>query len=139
MWGCVWNLLLLLSFKHHIPGVGVLIHFLTGTPTPVLEKDGEHWSPRTTDVFLALSLLCIQTSRRLLECLFVIEHSNRKMHAIHYIMGLYFYTSIGPTAMLHLNSSGEYSDLIYVSFLGGNLSVPYTMLCLLTMVSTGSN
>lgn len=109
MWGCVWNLLLLLSLKHHIPGVGVLVHFLTGTPTPVLKEDGQQWSLQTTDVFLALTLLFIQTSRRLLECLFVIEHSDRKMHVIHYVMGLYFYTATGPTAMLHLNSSGEYS------------------------------
>lgn len=98
-----------MSLKHHIPGVGVLVHFLTGTPTPVLKEDGQQWSLQTTDVFLALTLLFIQTSRRLLECLFVIEHSDRKMHVIHYVMGLYFYTATGPTAMLHLNSSGEYS------------------------------
>lgn len=87
--------------------MGVLIHFLTGTPTPILKEDREQWSPTTTDVFLTLTLLLIQTTRRLLECLLVIEHSNRKMHVIHYVMGLYFYTAVGPTAMLHMNRSGK--------------------------------
>lgn len=107
MWGSIWNLLILLSFKHHVPGVGVLIHILTGTPTPLLKKNAEQWSQHTTDTFLTLGLLLLQTFRRLLECLLVIEHSNRKMHAIHYVLGLYFYTAIGPTAMLHISGGGE--------------------------------
>ena len=59
------------------------------------------------EVLLTLVLLLVQTLRRLLECLYVTRHSQRKMHMIHYVLGLYFYTAVGPTAMLHLHHTGE--------------------------------
>ena len=93
---------------HPLPGVGVLIDFLAGPPGRG-ENEGQ-WSQRKADVFLTLLLLFLQTLRRLYECVFVVEHSDRKMHAVHYVLGLYFYTAVGPTAMLHLNESGEYSS-----------------------------
>ena len=92
-------------FRNQIPSVGVLVNLLTGTPVPT---HGRQWSQQQMDVFLALILLFLQTLRRLVECIFITEHSDRKMHAIHYVLGLYFYSAVGPTALLHLSKSGEY-------------------------------
>lgn len=65
------------------------------------------WSSVELDVFLTLLLLYIQTFRRLLESMFVTRYSNRQMHIIHYILGLYFYTAVGPTAMISLVNTSE--------------------------------
>ena len=88
-----------------IPVVGILVDLLTGSSTH--EENEGQWSQRKVDVVLTLFLLLVQTLRRLFECLFVVEHSDRKMHAVHYVLGLYFYTAIGPTAILHLSGRGE--------------------------------
>ena len=87
------------------------MEYLTGPPA-LGEKEGQ-WSQQKADVFLTLLLLFSQTLRRLYECLFVVEHSDRKMHAVHYVLGLYFYTAIGPTAMLHLSESGEHGSVCF--------------------------
>ena len=75
--------------------------FLSGLPieeechTPGLTQ--QHF-----DTLVAMTLLCLQVSRRLYECLFVSVFSNSKMHFLHYVLGIYFYTALGPTALLHI-------------------------------------
>ena len=59
------------------------------------------------EVFLSLSLLLFQTLRRLLECLWVTRHSKGRMHAVHYLLGFYFYTAVAPSATLHLSQESE--------------------------------
>ena len=56
------------------------------------------------NIFLVLLLLCIQVTRRLYECLYMTIFSNSWMHIIHYVLGLYFYSAVGPTALLHIQS-----------------------------------
>ena len=34
------------------------------------------------------------------------------MHIVHYVLGLYFYTAVGPTALLHLNSGVIIEDIL---------------------------
>lgn len=89
MWGSFWNIFLLTAFT-------VEIIRTAGDEDSVLER-------KEIEVFLALSLLSLQTIRRLLECVFVTHHSTCTMHCIHYILGLYFYTAVGPTALLHIH------------------------------------
>ena len=62
------------------------------------------------DVYLTLLLLFCQTLRRLLECQYLTRHSERKMHVTHYLLGLFFYTAVGPTAMLNLSHIREFCE-----------------------------
>ena len=62
------------------------------------------------DVWLVLALVCMQVTRRLYECLFVSVFSDSKMSILHYILGVYFYSCVGLTALLHLGS-GEQNTL----------------------------
>ena len=114
VWGFIWNSLLLVSFilthsrGSEIPGVGVVIDFLTGPPVQGGARTREGvWSQQQVDVLITLVLLCLQTFRRMYENFFVTVHSDRKMHAVHYVLGIYFYTAVGLTAMLHLNHESE--------------------------------
>ena len=64
------------------------------------------------DTLVAMALLCLQVSRRLYECLFVSVFSKSKMHFLHYVLGIYFYTALGPTALLHI--APRSSKLCYI-------------------------
>ena len=60
------------------------------------------YSLQCFEVLLALILICCQVVRRLYECVWVNVFSDSNMHIAHYILGLYFYTALGPTALVHL-------------------------------------
>ncbi len=85
----------------HLPLLDPIVEALVGKFVTL--RSG-HLTRAHFEVWLVLFLVCLQVSRRLYECLFVNVFSNNKMGLAHYILGLYFYTSVGLTALLHLDS-----------------------------------
>ena len=69
-----------------------------------LHRHNDGVSQREVDVAMVLLLVCVQVSRRLYECLCVSVFSESRMHILHYVLGMYFYTALGPTALLHLTT-----------------------------------
>ena len=62
-----------------------------------------HWPMPTlcqTEAMLTLALVCLQVARRLYESLFVTVYTESQMHVLHYVLGLYFYSALGPTVLL---------------------------------------
>lgn len=59
------------------------------------------------ETLLVLFLITIQVSRRLYECFCVSVFSDSEMSIVHYCLGMYFYSSVGLTALLHLEA-GRY-------------------------------
>ena len=106
IWGVIWNYFLFsvftlkCIFHSNIP-IPITIDTLTGG---LLHRECTEVSQYHFNVFVVLLLLCVQVSRRLYECLYVSVFSTSRMHLVHYVLGLYFYTAVGPTALLHLNS-----------------------------------
>lgn len=108
-WGMVWNLSLLSHYLSdcvtdtsiELPLINQLLRALTGqyVQAKCLAKTQLHF-----DTLIVLSLVCIQVMRRLYECLFVSIFSDSLMSLSHYCMGLYFYTALGLTALLHLDT-----------------------------------
>ena len=43
--------------------------------------------------------------------------SDSKMAPVHYILGVYFYTALGPTALLHLNSGTVIFSLVHLQLI----------------------
>ena len=84
------------------------------------------------NVFIVLLLLCVQVTRRLYECLCVSVFSSSRMHLVHYALGLYFYTAVGPTALLHLKSGESYIHVADITALC--TCTNYSMLCTLSLV-----
>ncbi len=119
-WGLIWNLsiltLYLLSCMAGLPSspdpltavLGPVIGPLVGVDLELAcrsETAGGGITQKQFDVAVVLCLVCVQVARRLYECLFVSVFSpDGSMHVLHYIMGLYFYSALGPTALLHLTS-----------------------------------
>ena len=109
VWGVLWNYSLFAAFTLRcifhsdisIPIIGAFVDTITGG---LLHRVCDGVSQYHFNVFLILLLLCVQVSRRLYECLYVSVFSSSRMHIVHYVLGLYFYTAIGLTALLHLNS-----------------------------------
>lgn len=109
IWGVFWNYSLFsvytLKCIFHsdtsIPIIGSMVSTLTGG---LFQHQCTAAGQHHFNVFLVLLLLCVQVSRRLYECLYVSVFSTSRMHAVHYLLGLYFYTAVGPTALLHLKS-----------------------------------
>ena len=110
VWGVVWNYSLFCIFTLNciilhsdisIPIIGPIVDILTG------EREHTEVGQYHFNVFLVVLLLCVQVTRRLYECLFVTVFSSSRMHIVHYVLGLYFYTAVGLTALLHLQS-GRY-------------------------------
>ena len=56
------------------------------------------------EVVIAMAMVCLQIGRRLYECLFVSTFSDARIHWLHYVLGVYFYTAIGPVIFLHLDN-----------------------------------
>ena len=77
------------------------------------------------DMLVAMALICLQVSRRLYECLFVSVFSKSKMHFLHYVLGVYFYTALAPTALLHI--APRPSKLSYI--LPVNLNFNFKLFC----------
>ena len=96
-----------------IPSIDSNINTLTGG---LLHRECTEISQYHFNVFVVLLLLCIQVSRRLYECLYVSVFSISRMHIVHYVLGLYFYTAVGPTALLHLNSGVIIEDILQHNF-----------------------
>ena len=78
----------------------------------------DHISQMELDVAIALCFVCVQVARRLYECLFVSVFSqDGRMHILPYALGLYYYTALGPTALLHLSSGTAVSESVYTNAL----------------------
>ena len=57
-----------------------------------------YYTIRASSIFLALSMLSIQTLRRLYECLFISKFSQiSKIHLGHYLLGIFFYMLVNIT------------------------------------------
>jgi 3-oxo-5-alpha-steroid 4-dehydrogenase 3 len=57
------------------------------------------------EVLLGLGLLFLQTSRRLYECVAIVDYSKEaKIHVSHYLLGYIFYLLRAPLVVLHLTS-----------------------------------
>ena len=62
------------------------------------------------EVLLGLGLLFLQTSRRLYECVAIVDYSKEaKIHVSHYLLGYIFYLLRAPLVVLHLTSYGTYA------------------------------
>lgn len=114
LWGTLWNVLLLVHFTTSCvlqspwTAVGRLLNSCleTALGNPLHLSDGCHFDARCRfEVLASLILICLQVSRRLYECLSVsVFSSSATMHVFHYVMGIYFYTAIGPTALMQMGS-----------------------------------
>lgn len=109
-WGTVWNYLLLYMFVTEC----LMGEQLAGVPVlglwPILARLDLSVSNccsvvtlHCVEVLLVLVMVCCQVTRRLYECLFVSVFSESSMHVIHYLLGFFFYTALGPTALQHLH------------------------------------
>lgn len=113
MWGVLCNFSLLLYYTSHcllhsqLPLLGPVIESVLGD---FVSSRCESLSQAHIEVLLVLTLVCLQVSRRLYECLFVSMFSDSKIGAFHYLLGIYFYSCVGLTALLHLKS-GEQKKL----------------------------
>ena len=57
-------------------------------------------------ILIALSLVSIQTGRRLLECLYLtVFNDDSKIHVLQSVFGVFFYTALGPGILTQLNRS----------------------------------
>ena len=75
---------------------------LVHTLLPLQMSGQAYYSLQCFEVLLALILICCQVVRRLYECLCVTVFSSSSMHFVHYVLGIYFYTALGPTTLTHL-------------------------------------
>lgn len=109
IWGSIWTYALFVNFllhcitgsNHSIPIVHNIFSAVIGD-----RECGEGITQHHFDTFVVLFLLCVQVTRRLYECFYVsILSPAAKMHPIHYLLGVYFYSMVGPTALLHMSYS----------------------------------
>lgn len=56
------------------------------------------------DVAVVLGMLSVQVTRRLYECLCVSVFSDARIHLLHYVLGVLFYTAVALTTLLHLDN-----------------------------------
>lgn len=104
--GCFWHFYAL-SFIWNSSLLGLVVYawFLGGTfPQKLIgllmyltyypDEPSSHLS-----IILAMILIVVQATRRTYECFFVSSYSNSKIHLIHYVMGLYFYLSLGLSVL----------------------------------------
>ena len=106
-WGLVWNLVVLYHFTSTLSGrngsgvatsVSYLLQILFFPNTP--PQSPCCCTPLHTQVLLALLLVCFHTGRRLVECLCVTVFSEEsKIHLLHCVFGMFFYTALGPGAL----------------------------------------
>ena len=78
--------------------------FITGHDSEVvITEQQRRFGTCQFEVVLALVLQTLQVTRRVLECLFVNKFgSNSKMHMLHHLVGLFFYTWNGTTILSQL-------------------------------------
>ena len=130
VWGVIWNYTLFSVFTlkcifHSNSPISIIdstINTLTGG---LLHRECTEVSQHHFNVFIVLLLLCVQVSRRLYECLYVSVFSTSRMHIVHYLLGLYFYTAVGPTALLHLNSGVIIES--FLAYLHSSITYPYPL------------
>lgn len=134
----MWNVTILFYFTStcilrastRIPFLAEAIEFLTGLD---MERKCSQMSftQEIFDTLVVLILVCVQVFRRLYESLCVSVFSDAKMHVLHYILGIYFYTALGPTALLHLHSAaGECMWCSFKASLGYKVAVLYPLVLL---------
>ena len=127
VWAVTWDLLVLVHLvlvllvrkPAGLPLVGHILNALTslyitppqsGTPMQCTQTEWE--------VLTGMSLLLLQASRRLYECLFVLDLSKQaKMHLLHYLVGYLFYTLAAPTMVLHWRQGGRQTEYLLRSSL----------------------
>lgn len=117
VWAVTWDLLvfvhlvlvLLLRKPGGLPFVGHILHALTSLRvTPPQGRTALQCTQTEWEVLVGMFLLLLQASRRLYECLFVMDMSKQaKMHLIHYLVGYLFYTLGAPTMVLHWKQGGR--------------------------------
>ena len=117
VWAVTWDLLvfthlvlvLLLRKPSGLPFVGHILHVLTSLHvTPPQSGIALQCTQTEWEVLTGTFLLLVQASRRLYECLFVLELSKQaRMHLTHYLVGLLFYTLGAPTMVLHWKQGGK--------------------------------
>ena len=116
-WGVIWNYSLFSVYTINcifhsgisIPIIGPVIDSITGS---LFQQHCSTLSQCHFNVLLVLMLLCVQVTRRLYECLYVTVFSKSRMHIVHYVLGFYFYTAVGLTALLHLRA-GMCRDVVW--------------------------
>ena len=115
-WGCLWTGLILVHYTltciassgedgggGGLPGVGVLLHVLTGD---LLQRECVDVTQYHFDTLVVLTLIFLHVFQRLCECLCVHYPSpSSQMHLLHYLYGLYFYTAVALTPLLHTAKS----------------------------------
>ena len=116
-WGLLWNSVMLYYFYCYVAEKNSTISLLV---KPVLQL---FYYPNTNplphppccctsihlQVFLGLLLVCIQTGRRLVECLFVtVFNNNSEIHSLHFVFGIFFYTALGPGVLKLVHQSNNY-------------------------------
>ena len=110
LWGVIWNAIILYYY--------VSVHLFSQS-TPLLKPlifslyiAFYPYQPQETtccctqqhlEVLLALILVCFQIGRRLYESLFITEFGSSKMHLLHFVYGVFFYTALGPAVLSHLS------------------------------------
>ena len=112
VWGVIWNCNILYHALIHcviypfvqIQGIDQVMRTVTGDY--VLFRcyglTRYHF-----DALFVLSLICVQVLRRCHECLLVSTFSDSRMSIVHFCLGMFFYSAVGLTALLHLEA-GRY-------------------------------
>ena len=94
--------------------MGHILHALTSLRiTPPQSGTALQCTQTEWEVLVGMFLLLLQASRRLYECLFVMDMSKQaKMHLIHYLVGYLFYTLGAPTMVLHWKQKGRQIEFL---------------------------
>ena len=108
-WGVIWDCSILAYitcvYLGHVPyvlwWVQTALTYITGHDTEVVIAE-QQWRFGTCqfEVVLALVLQTLQVTRRFLECVCIsVFSSSSKMHILHHLVGVFFYTWNGPTIL----------------------------------------
>ncbi|XP_065918810.1 polyprenol reductase-like [Dysidea avara] len=62
------------------------------------------------EVVLALAVQTLQVTRRFLECVCISVFSSSKMHILHHLVGVFFYTWNGPTILSQFTMCSDEAD-----------------------------
>ena len=101
-----FHLLQVLVFaKQGIPLLTNVLLFLTSVN--VGQEQSADFNVVKFETVFAVTLLLVQSSRRLYESVFVtVPSKDAKMHFMHYLLGFIFYSLRAPLLVLHLKNTG---------------------------------
>lgn len=114
IWGTFWIISITLVYFHtcvsipyllskQIPILDDIILLITGDF--LLDKCGSvPMQQQHVDTAVVLSMLSVQVTRRLYECLFISVFSDARIHFLHYVLGMFFYPAAALTTLLHLHT-----------------------------------